>query len=128
MKGFFQFNDLLLVCSERRLSKGRLAIRNNLNTTDIQVLEGDRLDVAHSFYIRSSKALIELYAKSALEKLHWMDQLWLVSQQRTPTNEEQMSPIHHAELANDVPTKKESLTNGVEASCSLCHEAGVSVM
>lgn len=77
---FFKFDDLLLLCSDRRVSLTKYKLRAVFSMEEFQVLEGDNLEVEHTFYIRCRNKTVELQAKSSQDKAEWMETLWTVMQ------------------------------------------------
>jgi FYVE/RhoGEF/PH domain-containing protein 1 len=58
----FQFSDLLLLCSSRLLPAA-YRLRAKFWVEGIQVLEGDNLETANTFYIRDDHKNVELYTQ-----------------------------------------------------------------
>lgn len=74
----FLFSDLLLLCSSRLLPAGISAayrLRVKFWLEDIQILEGDNLETANTFYIRDSHKNVELYTQTLEEKTLWLNAL-----------------------------------------------------
>lgn len=74
----FLFSDLLLLCSARLLSAGISAayrLRAKFWLVDVEILEGDNLETANTFYIRDSHKNVELYTQTREEKTVWLDAL-----------------------------------------------------
>lgn len=63
-----QFSDLLLLCTPR-LMGGRVIsgpqyrLRAKYRVDHLEILEGDNLETAHSFYIRDNDKTVELYTQ-----------------------------------------------------------------
>lgn len=47
----------------------------------LQVIEGDNLETANTFYLRDDKKSVELYTHSATEKAAWLDALFETMQE-----------------------------------------------
>lgn len=74
----FLFSDLLLLCSSRLLPAGISAayrLRVKFWLEDVQILEGDNLETANTFYIMDSHKSVELYTQTCEEKTIWLDAL-----------------------------------------------------
>lgn len=71
----FQFSDLLLLCSLRLIPGPPYRLRAKFLIEDLQVIEGDNLETANTFYIRDENKSVELYTHSAAEKASWLDAL-----------------------------------------------------
>jgi len=64
----FQFSDVLLLCSPRLISNRvisgptyRLRVKFDIET--LQVIEGDNLETANTFYLRDQNKNVELYTQ-----------------------------------------------------------------
>ncbi|XP_066987803.1 FYVE, RhoGEF and PH domain-containing protein 4-like isoform X4 [Macrobrachium rosenbergii] len=77
----FLLTDLLLLCSPR-LMGGRVMsgpqyrLRAKYNVDNLQVLEGDNLETANTFYIRDNNKSVELYTQTKEEKELWLEALF----------------------------------------------------
>jgi hypothetical protein len=74
----FLFSDLLLLCSPRLLTAGISAaygLRATFWLEDVQVVVGDNLETANTFYVRNSHKKVELYTQTHEEKMVWLDAL-----------------------------------------------------
>ena len=63
-----QFSDLLLLCSARLISNRVISrptyrLRARFEVDNMQVLEGDNLVTANTFYIRDDHKSVELYTQ-----------------------------------------------------------------
>ncbi|GAB6021654.1 FYVE, RhoGEF and PH domain-containing protein 6 [Chamberlinius hualienensis] len=73
----FVFTDLVLLCSSRRMANRVTAaqafrIRAQLPVDGLEVVEGDNLVTANTFYIRNINKSIELYTQTADERDEWV--------------------------------------------------------
>lgn len=66
----FQFSDIILLCSQRLIANRVIAgngaiykLRARFDVDNIQVLEGDNLVTANTFYIKDDKKCVELYTQ-----------------------------------------------------------------
>ncbi len=66
----FQFNDLLLLCSARLITNRVISggnatfkLRAKFDVDNMQVLEGDNLVTANTFYLRDDHKSVELYTQ-----------------------------------------------------------------
>ncbi|XP_043252940.1 FYVE, RhoGEF and PH domain-containing protein 4-like [Colletes gigas] len=71
----FLFSDLLLLCSIRLIPGPLYRLRAKFMVENLQVMEGDNLETANTFYIRDEDKSVELYTHSAEEKAAWLDAL-----------------------------------------------------
>ncbi|KAF2357676.1 Pleckstrin domain [Trinorchestia longiramus] len=77
----YLLSDLLMLCSPRlggRVIHGpphRLRARYSVN--NLQVVEGDNLETANTFYIRDTDKTVELYTQTLEEKESWLAALFL---------------------------------------------------
>lgn len=76
-----QFSDLLLLCSLRLIPGPPYRLRAKFLVEDLQVVEGDNLETANTFYIRDENKSVELYTHSAAEKASWLDALFQTMQE-----------------------------------------------
>uniref|UniRef100_A0A0K2TZB4 FYVE, RhoGEF and PH domaincontaining protein 4like [Nasonia vitripennis] n=1 Tax=Lepeophtheirus salmonis TaxID=72036 RepID=A0A0K2TZB4_LEPSM len=79
----FLFSDLLLLCSPRLITNrvipsgtAPFRLRARFDVESIQVLEGDNLVTANSFYIRDNHKSVELYTQTLEEKEDWLEALF----------------------------------------------------
>ncbi|XP_047364925.1 FYVE, RhoGEF and PH domain-containing protein 1-like [Vespa velutina] len=77
----FLFSDLLLLCSLRLIPGPPYRLRAKFLVEDLQVVEGDNLETANTFYIRDENKSVELYTHSAAEKASWLDALFQTMQE-----------------------------------------------
>ncbi|KZC12515.1 PREDICTED: FYVE, RhoGEF and PH domain-containing protein 4-like [Dufourea novaeangliae] len=71
----FLFSDLLLLCSIRLIPGPLYRLRAKFMVENLQVMEGDNLETANTFYIRDEEKSVELYTHAAEEKAAWLDAL-----------------------------------------------------
>lgn len=71
----FLFSDLLLLCSIRLIPGPLYRLRAQFMVENLQVLEGDNLETANTFYIRDEEKSVELYTHAAEEKAAWLNAL-----------------------------------------------------
>lgn len=72
----FQFTDLLLLCSIRLIPGPLYRLRAKFLIENLQVIEGDNLETANTFYIRDEDKSVELYTHVAEEKAAWLEALF----------------------------------------------------
>ncbi|XP_014609547.1 PREDICTED: FYVE, RhoGEF and PH domain-containing protein 4-like [Polistes canadensis] len=77
----FLFSDLLLLCSLRLIPGPPYRLRAKFLVEDLQVVEGDNLETANTFYIRYENKNVELYTYSAADKASWLDALFQTMQE-----------------------------------------------
>lgn len=77
----FLFSDLLLLCSLRLIPGPPYRLRAKFMVEDLEVVEGDNLETANTFYIRDKNKSVELYTHSAAEKASWLDALFQTMQE-----------------------------------------------
>jgi len=77
----FQFSDLLLLCSIRLIPGPMYRLRAKFMVENLQVVEGDNLETANTFYIRDENKSVELYTHAAAEKAAWLDALFQTMQE-----------------------------------------------
>lgn len=77
----------MLVCSDRRMSLSKYKLRAALSFDGLQILESDNLELENTFAVRWRNRLIELLAKTADEKIQWMEALWSAVEQYTKDRE-----------------------------------------
>ncbi|KAK7081048.1 FYVE, RhoGEF and PH domain-containing protein 3 [Halocaridina rubra] len=123
----FLFTDLLLLCSPR-LMGGRVMsgpqyrLRAKYSVENLQVLEGDNLETANSFYIRDDNKSVELYTHTIEEKEKWIAALFKAiheTYQRKSSLKIQVSPdqrIVDVDLGQKQPTlvRSDSVTKCME--------------
>lgn len=68
----FLFSDLLLLCSIRLIPGPLYRLRAKFMVENLQVMEGDNLETANTFYIRDEDKSVELYTHAAEEKAAWL--------------------------------------------------------
>jgi len=75
----FLLSDLLLLCSPRKsmMAGPQFGLRARFEVDNMQVLEGDNLVTANTFYIRDEHKSVELYTSTREEKEQWLEQLFL---------------------------------------------------
>ena len=75
----FQLSDLLLLCSPRKsmISGPQFGLRARFEVDNMQVLEGDNLVTANTFYVRDDHKSVELYTATRQEKEEWLEYLFL---------------------------------------------------
>lgn len=56
-------------------------LRAKFMIESLQVIEGDNLETANTFYLRDEKKSVELYTHSATEKAAWLDALFETMQE-----------------------------------------------
>ncbi|XP_029034160.1 FYVE, RhoGEF and PH domain-containing protein 4-like isoform X1 [Osmia bicornis bicornis] len=71
----FLFSDLLLLCSIRLIPGPLYRLRAKFLIENLEVIEGDNLETANTFYIRDKDKSVELYTHAAEEKAAWLDAL-----------------------------------------------------
>lgn len=71
----FLFSDLLLLCSMRLIPGPLYRLRAKFLIENLNVIEGDNLETANSFYIRDADKSVELYTHAAEEKAAWLEAL-----------------------------------------------------
>jgi len=74
----FLLSDLLLLCSPRNkmISGPMFGLRAKFDVDNMQVLEGDNLVTANTFYVRDEHKSVELYTETREEKEEWLDELF----------------------------------------------------
>ncbi|XP_076303493.1 FYVE, RhoGEF and PH domain-containing protein 4 [Lasioglossum baleicum] len=77
----FLFSDLLLLCSIRLIPGPLYRLRAKFMVENLEVIEGDNLETAHTFYIRDEEKSFELYTHSAEEKAAWLEALFNTMQE-----------------------------------------------
>ncbi|OAD56479.1 FYVE, RhoGEF and PH domain-containing protein 4 [Eufriesea mexicana] len=77
----FLFSDLLLLCSIRLIPGPLYRLRAKFLIENLQVIEGDNLETANTFYIRDEDKNVELYTHAAEEKAAWLDALFVTMQE-----------------------------------------------
>ncbi|KAK9299928.1 hypothetical protein QLX08_007164 [Tetragonisca angustula] len=79
----FLFTDLLLLCSIRLIPGPLYRLRAKFLIENLQVIEGDNLETANTFYIRDEDKSVELYTHAAEEKAAWLEALFDTMQEMT---------------------------------------------
>ncbi|KAJ8683067.1 hypothetical protein QAD02_018859 [Eretmocerus hayati] len=69
----FLFSDMLLLCSVRLIPGPLYRLRAKFMIENLEVVEGDNLETANTFYLRDENKSVELYTHSAIEKAAWLD-------------------------------------------------------
>ncbi|XP_058791864.1 FYVE, RhoGEF and PH domain-containing protein 1-like [Phymastichus coffea] len=77
----FLFSDILLLCSLRLIPGPLYRLRAKFMIENLQVIEGDNLETANTFYLRDENKSVELYTESATEKAAWLDALFETMQE-----------------------------------------------
>ncbi|XP_031788464.1 FYVE, RhoGEF and PH domain-containing protein 1 [Nasonia vitripennis] len=77
----FLFSDILLLCSLRLIPGPLYRLRAKFAIESLQVIEGDNLETANTFYLRGRNKSVELYTHSATEKAAWLDALFETMQE-----------------------------------------------
>ncbi|XP_014236278.1 FYVE, RhoGEF and PH domain-containing protein 1-like [Trichogramma pretiosum] len=77
----FLFSDMLLICSLRLIPGPLYRLRAKFMIENLQVIEGDNLETANTFYLRDGNKSVELYTHSASEKAAWLDALFETMQE-----------------------------------------------
>ncbi|XP_063980789.1 FYVE, RhoGEF and PH domain-containing protein 4-like [Diachasmimorpha longicaudata] len=77
----FLFSDILLLCSIRLIPGPLYRLRAKFFIENLEVVEGDNLETANTFYLRYGNKSIELYTHSATEKATWLDALFQTMQE-----------------------------------------------
>ncbi|XP_034933980.1 FYVE, RhoGEF and PH domain-containing protein 1-like [Chelonus insularis] len=77
----FLFSDILLLCSIRLIPGPLYRLRAKFLIENLEVIEGDNLETANTFYLRDSNKNVELYTHSASEKAAWLDALFQTMQE-----------------------------------------------
>ncbi|XP_017884010.1 FYVE, RhoGEF and PH domain-containing protein 4-like [Ceratina calcarata] len=77
----FLFSDLLLLCSIRLIPGPLYRLRAKFLIENLNVIEGDNLETANSFYIRDAYKSVELYTHAAEEKTAWLEALFETMQE-----------------------------------------------
>ncbi|KAK1117963.1 hypothetical protein K0M31_015626 [Melipona bicolor] len=72
----FLFTDLLLLCSMRLIPGPLYRLRAKFLIENLQVIEGDNLETANTFYVRDEDKSVELYTHAAEEKAAWLEALF----------------------------------------------------
>ncbi|XP_046449862.1 FYVE, RhoGEF and PH domain-containing protein 4-like isoform X3 [Daphnia pulex] len=80
----FLFTDLLLLCSPRLIPNRVIGgaglppyrVRARFTVSNVEVLEGDNLETANTFYLREGAKTVELYTGTQEEKEAWIDGLY----------------------------------------------------
>lgn len=126
----FILSDLVLLCSSRLISNRVISgpayrLRAKLRVDTLQVLEGDNLETANTFYIRDTNKNFELYTQTAEEKGSWLNVLLLAMQELHSRKSSLkicgggLSRAEGSELGRKAPTliKADTVTKCMECSC-----------
>ena len=72
-------SDLLLLCSPRKsmISGPQFSLRAKFEVEKLEVLEGDNLVTANTFYVRDEQKSVELYTGTRQDKEEWLEFLFL---------------------------------------------------
>lgn len=99
-----QFTDLLLLCSPRLISNRVIGVGSGLppyrvratfGVAQVEVLEGDNLETANTFYLREGAKSVELYTGTQEEKEAWIDALFAAMTELTRRKSSlRISPVH----------------------------------
>ena len=99
-----QFTDLLLLCSARLIPNRVIGVGSGLppyrvrarfNVALVEVLEGDNLETANTFYLREGAKTVELYTGTQEEKEAWIDALFAAMTELTRRKSSlRISPVH----------------------------------
>ncbi|XP_022240756.1 FYVE, RhoGEF and PH domain-containing protein 1-like isoform X2 [Limulus polyphemus] len=109
----FLFNDFLLLCSQRLISNRVVSgpcfrVRAKLGVEGLVIEEGDNLETANTFYIRSTGRSIELYTQTMKEKIAWMEALAKavhdLTQRKSSLRIGELSSLEGMELGTRAPT------------------------
>ncbi|KRY28889.1 FYVE, RhoGEF and PH domain-containing protein 4 [Trichinella spiralis] len=107
----FALNDMLLVCSERKVPIHKYKLRSLLEISGMTVLEGDYLDIENTFYVRTKRKVIAFCAGTFKEKAEWMESLWSTIRELAAQRQSfRMSGRKFSKLDDRLPRK----------TCSLC--------
>ncbi|XP_011496686.1 PREDICTED: FYVE, RhoGEF and PH domain-containing protein 1-like [Ceratosolen solmsi marchali] len=74
----FLFSDILLLCSLRLIPGPLYRLRARFSMENLQVIEGDNLETANTFYLRDEN---KSYTDSVTEKAAWLDALFETMQE-----------------------------------------------
>lgn len=72
---------MLLLCSLRLIPGPLYRLRAKFMIESLQVIEGDNLETANTFYLRGRNKSVELYTHSATDKAAWLDALFETMQE-----------------------------------------------
>ena len=72
---------MLLLCSIRLIPGPLYRLRAKFWIDRIQVVEGDNLETANTFYITDDNKSVELYTHATAEKAAWLDALFQTMQE-----------------------------------------------
>lgn len=105
---FSQFTDLLLLCSPRLISNRVIGVGSGLppyrvrarfSVAQVEVLEGDNLETANTFYLREGAKSVELYTGTQEEKEAWIDALFAAMTELTRRKSSlRISPVHQQHI------------------------------
>ncbi|XP_015600047.1 FYVE, RhoGEF and PH domain-containing protein 1 isoform X2 [Cephus cinctus] len=77
----FLLSDVLLLCSIRLIPGPLYRLRAKFMVENLEVVEGDNLETANTFYVRDENKNVELYTHTAAEKAAWLDALFQTMQE-----------------------------------------------
>ncbi|XP_012266078.2 FYVE, RhoGEF and PH domain-containing protein 1-like isoform X2 [Athalia rosae] len=77
----FLLSDVLLLCSVRLIPGPLYRLRAKFMVENLQVVEGDNLETANTFYIRDEHKSVELYTHTTEGKAAWLDALFKTMQE-----------------------------------------------
>lgn len=76
-----QLSDVLLLCSMRLIPGPLYRLRAKFMVENLQVVEGDNLETANTFYVRDEHKSVELYTHTADGKAAWLEALFKTMQE-----------------------------------------------
>ncbi|XP_059091707.1 uncharacterized protein LOC131887187 isoform X2 [Tigriopus californicus] len=129
----FLFSDIILLCSQRLIANRVIAgngaiykLRARFDVDNIQVLEGDNLVTANTFYIKDDKKCVELYTQTREEKRSWLEALYRTMEElyqkksslRVGIDRETLRPLDH-----EIGVVKPNVAPKAE-SCQKCMRCG----
>ncbi|XP_046746019.1 FYVE, RhoGEF and PH domain-containing protein 1-like isoform X1 [Diprion similis] len=77
----FLLSDVLLLCSMRLIPGPLYRLRAKFMVENLEVIEGDNLETANTFYVRDEKKSVELYTHTAEGKAAWLEALFKTMQE-----------------------------------------------
>ncbi|KAL1240448.1 FYVE,RhoGEF and PH domain-containing protein [Trichinella pseudospiralis] len=126
----FLLNDMLLVCSERKVPIHKYKLRSLLEISGMTVLEGDYLDIENTFYVRTKRKVIAFCAGTFKEKADWMESLWSTIRELAAQRQSfRISGRKFSKLDDRMPRKTCSLCSSAfsifrrEYTCQACRKA-----
>lgn len=108
-----QFTDLLLLCSPRLIPNRVIGgaglppyrVRARFTVSNVEVLEGDNLETANTFYLREGAKTVELYTGTQEEKEAWIDALYAAMTELTRRKSSlRISPMQSQQQASRPPS------------------------